>query len=707
MISGIVTLALALGATAQTQNNRISNSDPFKDEEIWNGLSLANYWAWINPGPCDNDVTAIACRSFKNDGDFTVEQSQNSGVDQVYDVKSFLPYNKALMAVSTDPWNKLATGSADRGFGQDTDGCVFYEDTDGSQENVRLTGSSEQSGNRHKCFSVKAYGCNTVQNGDGPPRNRYWWKNKNDSPSNRDATEHEDSDHGNMYAWNPTKNRWEINPAQVAATSWGTTYRMVVNGHSGRDGLIHATNRVTLKHLVNSLNTLGAVDLYYHRVQRNPIKGVDLKWIAENACKVSMPVSFQCTGSDCVEVQNIVCASFAGIDSEDFGVVSIECKVPPAKFVINSSKKTCRDSQNQFRDNDKSALDGVSTNQPGGNGNQETIQCGPGYARADKKFRVTQDGGNMRIRGNNAIEFQFGQGPNQACSQGTCSITVKSKRSIPQDSNIEGAVHIHADVKSLNQQPRKWSEKLNHFHTAEYNLTRESAPEKVLEMPIGVNFYTDHCGQKDLNNPHPSGDNVKLCKKQTLRDTVKQVARLFPNGIDSVPFLSKQEVNLGQIKKNVHGYFRMVAKVKAQNTWFLSREVTALEVSENGSDDSDFSETKRGGQKYYNANKCTNVDKRDRDVDTARVAADGYQYSRNSDFHTKQKFPVAYLSCPLLMRGMKAGWVMRVSLAWQLSSLSKNDAGYTGKAQLLQDAEEADPNAQSVEVQVTIQLGGG
>merc|ERR1719473_2612949 len=205
---------------------------------------------------------------------------------------------------------------------------------------------------------------------------------------------------------------------------------------------------------------------------------------------------------------------------------------------------------------------------------------------------------------------------------------------------------------------RKWTEKLNHFHTAEFNLTRESAPEKVLEMPIGVNFYTDHCDQAALKQPHPSGDSKDLCKGETFRsDSQLADKKIFGgNGIDSVPFLANQEVNLGKIKKNVHGYFRLVAKVKAPNTWLLSRR--------------------------YNGNR------------------------RNPLYHTGASFPVSYIGCPKLMAQRKAGDVMRFSLAWQLASLRTDESG-NGKAQLLQDAEEADPNAQSVEVQVTIQLGGG
>merc|ERR1719261_255490 len=181
-----------------------------------------------------------------------------------------------------------------------------------------------------------------------------------------------------------------------------------------------------------------------------------------------------------------------------------------------------------------------------------------------------------------------------------------------------------------------------------------------------------------------------MCKGQTYRND-KQISKQFSNGIDSVPFLANQEVNLGKIKKNVHGYFRLVAKVKAANTWFLSREVTALEVSKDGGE-------------FETANaKCETVGP----ASSTELMARGYNGNRrNALYHTPASFPVSYIGCPKLMAQRKAGDVMRFSLAWQLASLKVDDSG-NGKAQLLQDAEEADPNAQSVEVQVTIQLGGG
>lgn len=712
MISGIIALALTLGASAATQNNyngmtqetpndiTVSDWGKYVRGKPW---YKQNWWkqhdAWFSPGPCDNDVTAIACRSFKNTADFIVEQVQNDGVDQAYDIKSFLPYNKALMAVTTDPWDKLNDDStSNKKFGQNTDGCVFYEASNGREKAVSLTGSGGNTADKHACFSSKVWGCNKVQSGaSGWEAFMIYLGWAEGSPSNRDASENEDRDHGVVMAWNTETNRWDANPDSINPVFRDAPFRKVVRGVTGRDGLVHATNRVTLQHLVQSLNTEGAYEMYFHRVQANPIDGVDLKWIAENACKVSVPVSFQCTGSDCVEVQNIVCASFAGIDAQDYGVVSIECKVPPSKFTINSFQKKCQDSDRTARDGDRGALDGVTTNQPGGNGRQQTRECLPQrgieYGKANNKFKVSQDGDNaMRI---NSLEFQFGApGIQQACTGGTCSITVKSKKAIPEDSNIEGSVSIHADVKSLQQQPRKWTEKMNHFHTAEYNLTRESAPEKVLEMPIGVNFYTDHCDQAALNKPHPSGDDKTMCPKRSGLRSDKQLSHktIFGgNGIDSVPFLANQEVNLGKIKKNVHGYFRLVAKVKAANTWFLSREVTALEVSKDGGE-------------FETANaKCETVGP----ASSTELMARGYNGNRrNPLYHTGASFPVSYIGCEKLMAQRKAGDVMRFSLAWQLASLQVDDSG-NGKAQLLQDADEADPNAQSVEVQVTIQLGGG
>jgi len=395
-------------------------------------------------------------------------------------------------------------------------------------------------------------------------------------------------------------------------------------------GTIQSVNRVSLQHMVSLLNTQGAFELYFQRVQENPIPGADLRWIAENACKVSVPVSFECTGSACVEVQNIVCASFAGIDATNFGVVSIECKVPPS-FKI------------------RSAVGGA----------------------ADDLFAMVNAQGHFSTV-QNGLTDGAPQAGTQACGNNKCQIVLKSDQAIPQSATISGEIKVFAEIRSIQMSGQPWSNSLDLFHAARYDLSRKSAPAQTLSMPIGVNFYTDSSAQ-ELN-------------------TLAAIAGKFSPAVDSVPFLATQSVQLGQIQKNVHGYLRLVAKVAAGQHWFRSRSVTAVELDIG--DGNGFNPLPAG-------NPCAPS------VPQQLSFAVGMNVAVGTT-HTANNYPVSFMSCPAIMNTINAGDVMRFSLAWTLANTVQNAAeaaGTNGKAQLLQEAAEADPNAQSVEVQVTIQMG--
>jgi len=446
-----------------------------------------------------------------------------------------------------------------------------------------------------------------------------------------------------------------------------------------RDGRINAVNQITLQNLVSALNNAGAFELYFQRIQENPIAGAGLKWLAQNACKVTVPVSFECTGANCVEVQNIVCASFAGIDSDNYGVVSIECKVPP-NFVIHNAVV--------------------------GNGANGGATTDP--SPISNTFNV--DNTNAVHFSNGALDglLATGSASTQACSSGQCQITFKSNAVIPAPTtttvgNIAGSIKIEADVKSLQMNPPRWTGQLNEFHVAKYNLTRASAPEKVLTMPIGVNFYSDQCDQTSLaasnQAAEPAGCELPAGQSYPL-NTIAAVSAKFPTSIDSVPFLARQDVNLGSLRKHVHGYLRMVAKVNARSSWFLSREITKYELSTSLDSAGAIvwtdktSEVTTGG-----ASPCTYVGS------AYPTAASGSGAATN--YHTSAGYPVSYMKCDTIMEGVQAGNVMRFSLKWQLGAISSSSTALSGKAVLLQDAPEADPNSQSVEVRLTIQLGGG
>jgi len=343
-----------------------------------------------------------------------------------------------------------------------------------------------------------------------------------------------------------------------------------------------------------------------------------------------MPVQFACTGSDCIEVQNIVCASFAGITAGNFGQVNIECKVPPS-FAVSS-------------------VEGA----------------------ADGKMKIAPTGTGT-----------WSATPTQACSSGKCTVEIKTTTAIGTSQNINGKIEVSAEVQQITgSNAGTWSGQLDTFHTAQYNLTRASAALQTLTMPIGVNFLSaekDELADANVDN---------------------KFADRYANA-DSLPFLSTQRVELGQIVKPQHGYLRIVAKVAATGHWFKDHIVKDIKKS---------ADTTNDGTAVVDGDGNPVVDADGNPVlvnsfvsfgaSCTAIAQDG-----NYDSHTTADFPQAFFKCPNVLASVNAGDLVQFAMEWKIAKVASSSG--SGKAQLLQAAPEVDPNAQSVEVQVTIQLGGG
>jgi len=249
--------------------------------------------------------------------------------------------------------------------------------------------------------------------------------------------------------------------------------------------------------------------------------------------------------------------------------------------------------------------------------------------------------------------------PTQSCSSGKCTVEIKTSGAIGDSQNIRGEIEVSAEVQQITgSNAGTWSGNQDIFHTAQYNLTRASAALQTLSMPIGVNFLS--ADETQLEDDAVAG---KFAERYS--------------GVDSVPFLSTQRVELGAIVKPQHGYLRIVAKVESTAHWFSAQQVTSIKTS---SDSAAFA-----------------------DLDNA--SCDAIAQTGNYDSHTAANFPQAFFKCPNVLQNVDAGDLVQFALRWKLVRTASSSG--SGKAQLLQAAPEVDPNAQSVEVQVTIQLGGG
>lgn len=104
---------------------------------------------------------------------------------------------------------------------------------------------------------------------------------------------------------------------------------------------------LTQEQLVEGLDDAGRIAFYFHKIYPNPIVptsgdagSLKMIWMAEEACKIYVDVSFSCSGGNCVEVAVVVCTSFAGFttvgNNNNFGNMAIECKVPPTMRLDNT-----------------------------------------------------------------------------------------------------------------------------------------------------------------------------------------------------------------------------------------------------------------------------------------------------------------------------------------------------------------------------------
>jgi hypothetical protein len=469
-------------------------------------------------------------------------------------------------------------------------------------------------------------------------------------------------------------------------------------------GHADATMSVPLGHLVSKLNAQGQFSLFFHRVVPNPIAGATLQWIATQACKVDVAVEFVCTGASCVEVTTIVCASFAGIDADSKATMNIECKVPNT-FPIDETCSGTASNAGIFTDVESVPGDWPSAASQSNTGGKTT------YTRTG--ILIPQNGNKA---GNIKLTACIGDADTFTPANGCTNDQNANSQDTGCNANFplcDAGAGLAGTVCEQVLTPIE-------VHQADYNLTRASRAITGLVMPVQVSFFTD--GSASGTWVAPSHGNVNGGGATT------NLALQFTSPAGA-PFLAQQKVQLGVLTRNHDAYLRIIAQIPGGTSthWFLNPLVT---------------ESQKNGALFTTAT-CTNDQASPAAQDSGCTAAhpvcngksgvtnDGtgcspscvhfqtapslanYVLAANNGVYrtTGSNFPVTYLRCENFMgtaagngaTHITAGDTVVFTLTWKIGKLTST----TGKAQLLQDAQEPDPAAQSVEVQLTIQLGGG
>jgi len=419
--------------------------------------------------------------------------------------------------------------------------------------------------------------------------------------------------------------------------------------------------RHTLQHMVSKLDDAGRFEVYFQRVLRNPIAstasftGGTLQWIAENACKIYVDVEFECTGADCVEVTTIVCASFAGITTGNLGSVSIECKVPSG-FQIS---QTNGGASGALLVHDTTTSANVLL----------------GGAAADVWPSASISGTEVTV--NSATAVNGALGSTQVLVN---NVNTAISAGLQQGERYAGELTLSAFVK---QGTSSWTNLIQSLHTAKYNLTRATNFVKSFDMAVNVLFYSE-------------------TSALAVKDPAANEAAFgFTTAAQSTPFLAKTQIEYGTITTHNHAYLSVVAKVAtdvASPVSFSDLHVTKV------------AHTIQGGSTLdHQPVPLSPTTATERQAAVADSHSKFCYPSGSTTTFGPDNWPRTYMTCPNLMDGtggvvaaVTAGDTLVLSLKWKLVGTAPSNGA--GKAALLQDAAD---EVQSVEVSLTIQLGGG
>jgi len=544
---------------------------------------------------CEKDLGQNVCRSFTGNNDFHIDNSGATDVIMTY--KTLL--NRAFSYVGQAPWDKDADWGVPAALVAD---------------------------------AVPALG--------------------NQGPGWAFREAHDDDTNAAVTA--TSVDTYDLDAGTAGSNMWTS---LTADGVKCGDKTITFTG--TLQALVSNLDTDGAYTLYFQRVLPNPVQGnsLTLKWIAENACKVKVSVEFECTGTDCVEITTIVCASFAGITANTFGSVSTECKVPQG-FALSTTAVT------------------------------------GGVAQTDDATITHSLAGTWTDSANYCNTATANQG-------GRCVFQHDTQSAI--SGVVAGTITYSAFVKAVSD----WTNSPQELHKAKYNLTVESGLVKTFDMDVNVRFFsnTDTGAVRTTHDTQSNNDIPDLrteCLAGLEINDLTNCPVAFPTSLANGPFLARSRVEMGALVQHKHAYLQVVAQVDAPNSRFKDLRVSKIvhtKVDATGAVTTPtVTESTVAGALMGGAPICS--------VATGGLPA-GQDTATSATGHwTSSHYPQAYMHCENLMSNgvgggaVVAGDTLVISLKWKLSK----GPWTSGKAQLLQQEDAA---GQSVEVSLTIQLGGG
>jgi hypothetical protein len=463
---------------------------------------------------------------------------------------------------------------------------------------------------------------------------------------------------GMMCVWTPDAGGNNIN-AQFHSSFANRCFGSIMSPcDSTGNGKAALHMRVTLQEVINALNADGNIIMRLQRAYENPATFQTLKLISQVPIEITIPVDFECTADDCIRVMSVVCASFAGIATDDFGHMTISCKVPP-QMIYN--KDVCV--QNSRDSLGLDLADNLPSVVPDG-----TAMCayhkglGSGEDPADTSTWTQQDFNTYSPY----VATRIGEAITQAW---------KTLIPIPAGVSRVGYLIMGGNVCQMAGRPQVMKCIRSQIYEAKYNLSlANNLPLASLTLPISVVFRSGGaCPACEAvgSGQTPCGLACQAC--QSCSDYPTWPAN--PVGAGGYPFLLRRTIEYGEIVGDSTGYLQVSPDADGTTTEMFNEVIT---------------------WKVYNGF--------DQNNDPVLVQEDAVgntcaELAGSEDIVGGR--PTKIFRCSQVVNAAQPGYTAEFSISLRLRAKSSS----TGKVQNLQDDPAVESEPEAVNVKYVIEIG--
>lgn len=319
----------------------------------------------------------------------------------------------------------------------------------------------------------------------------------------------------------------------------------------------------TLQEVIDDLDSEGNLVMRLQRAYENPAAAFQLlKLVSQVPIEITIPVDFECTADDCIRVLAIVCTSFAGIQTDNRGLLAMTCKVPPQMIY---QKNKC------VLDNLPSLGMDMDDNLP------NPIPNGAALCAFSRGFDPNAADVLGTIATYSTTHFTAATPFLSTRVDAVIDTAWRTAAEIPSGSVIQGFITIGGNVCQQAGRPPVTRCQRAQLYRGNYNLSLAQPVVSTLNMPIGVIFRT---GDACVGCTSQCGLGCAACDACPKYPT-------WPTAMGQQLFLLRRDIEYGEIVGDSTGYLRVSPDVDGTKVEPFNEKITwqVLKHDANGDDE--------------------------------------------------------------------------------------------------------------------------